>query len=469
MNFNFYILGTPSERYNQYPNDYTASLMSDWQAHLKGARLVICRKMNLIYYNYGQIIDKKRFIGFCVVFNGVHIARPKQLIALFKDIIENDLIKSGEILRYSKEGILHYNVTSFDECISEYESIKTLINAELETNESSLELQPLGHFGQDTPATININATDFEIVALTKLSNFVIVNDEDGSNGGYIDKLISDLRTQNIAATEKINLLQSEISKINRVKKQYFWIAILSIIVLISLVVLYFLNYNLSNVIANQRATISKDEKIISTLQDSINTNKKDLEYKIQHIDHLNLSISQYKDSIRTYVDEISNLNSELSKSRASLNATTAKLQALEEKVRNSSIVKAQSNIPLNITDIEIGNTDYNGNIINNYGSTIYSGNTLYLQPKIYYNGINAGATITLKIKWYDPSGTLSTGTSSSNGFSQQQALYVLDGANTYILQGWGSNNKGNWGKGIYRIEIWYGDMCLKSKTFNIY
>lgn len=93
----------------------------------------------------------------------------------------------------------------------------------------------------------------------------------------------------------------------------------------------------------------------------------------------------------------------------------------------------------------------------------------MYLTPRITYTGINTGRSINLKIRWYRPNGTMSSGDSSPSGFSQQNSLYVYSGSNTETLQGWGNKTKGYWGKGTYRIEIWYENVCLKAKTFTIY
>ncbi len=142
------------------------------------------------------------------------------------------------------------------------------------------------------------------------------------------------------------------------------------------------------------------------------------------------------------------------------------KQQLAEKESLLSSI--ANNNIPLIITDIQIGNTYYNGNIETNYGSTIYSRNTMYLTPRIKYMGLVSGNK-TLKVKWYNPSGTLSTGTSSTNGYSQSNSYYVSKGQNTLTLHGWGNETKGHWGSGTYKIEIWYENKCLSSKSFTIY
>ena len=93
----------------------------------------------------------------------------------------------------------------------------------------------------------------------------------------------------------------------------------------------------------------------------------------------------------------------------------------------------------------------------------------MYLQPRIKYYGISSG-TKTLKVKWFNPEGSLRTGTSSPYGFSQSDSHYIYSGAdNTLTMNGWGNETKGHWKAGTYRIEIWYGNTCLKSKSFTIY
>ena len=136
-------------------------------------------------------------------------------------------------------------------------------------------------------------------------------------------------------------------------------------------------------------------------------------------------------------------------------------LSTLKQKVGES--------YPLIISDIEIANTYRDGNIETDYGNTIYSSSTMYLQPRIKYYGISSG-TKTLKVKWFNPEGSLRTGTSSPYGFSQSDSHYIYSGAdNTLTMNGWGNETKGHWKAGTYRIEIWYGNTCLKSKSFTIY
>lgn len=158
---------------------------------------------------------------------------------------------------------------------------------------------------------------------------------------------------------------------------------------------------------------------------------------------------------------QISSLESEKSKLESAKRSAEDALSTLKQKVGDS--------YPLIISDIEIANVTYNGDIETNYGNTLYSSRTMYLKPRIKYYGISSGNK-TLKVKWYNPNGTLKIGSSSPSGFSQSESCYIYSGGdNAYSLNGWGNSTRGHWNTGTYRIEVWYGNTCLKSKTFTIY
>ena len=54
-------------------------------------------------------------------------------------------------------------------------------------------------------------------------------------------------------------------------------------------------------------------------------------------------------------------------------------------------------------------------------------------------------------------------------GFSQSDDYYFQEGNQSKNLWGLGNEPQGHWSAGTYRIEIWYENICLKSKTFEIY
>lgn len=162
-----------------------------------------------------------------------------------------------------------------------------------------------------------------------------------------------------------------------------------------------------------------------------------------------------------TAKEQISSLEGEKSDLESAKRSAEEALSTLKQMVGDS--------YPLIISNIEIANVTYNGDIETSYGNMLYSSRTMYLKPRIKYYGISSGNK-TLKVKWYNPNGTLKTGTSSPYGFSQSENCYIYSGSdNTYALSGWGNSTRGHWSAGTYRIEVWYGNTCLKSKTFTIY
>lgn len=143
MNFSFYILGTPEGRYSQYPDDYTASTLAGLQEGMAGARLVIYREMDLVHYAYTERLGNNSIIGFCLIFNKARIQKPRQLIRLFRFIIEKRLVESGEVIKYTDDGELRFKVRSMNECIKEYDRLKGFLNSEFENNASKYDIEPL--------------------------------------------------------------------------------------------------------------------------------------------------------------------------------------------------------------------------------------------------------------------------------------------------------------------------------------
>ncbi len=170
-----------------------------------------------------------------------------------------------------------------------------------------------------------------------------------------------------------------------------------------------------------------------------------------------------------------------VSKSSSRISALETKINSLEGDLRTANRERDAAKrelsdfkdnvgrtIPFVISDIEIANTSYDGTIETEFGSTIYSSRSMYLTPRIKYFGFTPGIK-NIYVKIYNAYGSLSTGSSSPDGYSYSTSIYVSTGQNTSQLSGWGSSTRGYWASGSYRIEIWYNNSCLRSKSFNIY
>lgn len=117
---------------------------------------------------------------------------------------------------------------------------------------------------------------------------------------------------------------------------------------------------------------------------------------------------------------------------------------------------------PLIITGIDVKNGG------EEYGQNIVSINTTYLYLRIKYIGLLSGK-VTLNVKWYKPDGSLSRGTSSPLNCSYEETYEIESGNGTLTLLGWGNETKGHWKSGMYRVEIWYKENILCSKSIEIY
>lgn len=430
MNFSFYFLGTPEGRYSQYPDDYTASTLAGLQEGMAGARLVIYREMDLVHYAYTERLGNSSIIGFCLIFNKARVQKPRQLIRLFRFIIEKRLVESGEVIKYTDDGELKFRVKSLNECVKEYDRLKGFINSEFENNASKYDIEPITttYNGVRSTGELDKNASDSQIVALTNQHNKVIVNDDNGIEHGYIPQIIASLREQNQKANEEIARLQEDNANLEKKKKQYSFVILLVLIILGCGVGLFFMNGSLNN---------TKNE-----------------------LSQARTEISELKSKLSSTTNELSSTKSTLKSTKEERDEAKKTLAELKEKIG--------STMPIVITNVEIANTYYDGSIETDYGNTIYSSNTRYLKPRITYTGINTGENITLNIKFYTPSG-LSTGSSSPYGCSYTCSMNVYSGENKETLSGWGGSSSGHWSRGSYRYEIWYNNVCLKAKTFSIY
>lgn len=282
MNFSFYLIGTPEGRYSQYPDDYTASTLSGLQSGMAGARLVIYREMDLVHYAYTERVGKDNIVGFCLIFNKVRIKKPRQLISLFRFIIEKRLVESGNIIKYTEGGELVFKVKSLNECAKEYDKLKSFINSEFETNSSKYGIEPLQSIynGVRSTGEAGQDFSDSQIITLTNKHNKVIVNDDSGIEHGYIPQVISALRTKNQKASEEIKRLHEENAALVKEKKQYLFVGILALVILVCAGALFLLNDNLKttqNQLTDAHITISnKDDKI-----SNLNTNIEKLELNL--------------------------------------------------------------------------------------------------------------------------------------------------------------------------------------------
>ena len=171
--------------------------------------------------------------------------------------------------------------------------------------------------------------------------------------------------------------------------------------------------------------------------------------------------ISSLNDQIYDKQETIDDLKDELEEAKT-------KMSDMQDNEKNleSALAKLP---PLLITDLQMGVTNNERDIMVPHGNTIYSSETMFLSPSISYYGIRS-EEVELHMKLFTPSGRMAYNVSESpSGFTNKTSFWTFKGENTRILNGWGKNVRGNWNAGSYRIEIWYGSTCLYSKDFEVF
>lgn len=126
--------------------------------------------------------------------------------------------------------------------------------------------------------------------------------------------------------------------------------------------------------------------------------------------------------------------------------------------------------IPITITEVIFSDQDYNGNIIRDFNSILWT-DTTYLTPKITYE-LKSSASNTLEIgrKIISPNGSLCTGTNSPIGLTCIDKIQSQGtGGYSCVLSGWGNQSKTCYDiPGQWRMEFYYGKHLLYKKTFEI-
>lgn len=443
MNSCVYIYGNLSNGYTQYPNeDYSSTIFHKFYSHSKSTtQIAIHRDDNLMYYAYLRKLEQNKYIGLCVLLNGIMITRFDGLFSLFEGVISN-LVVNGYLIKFDERGNLTANTNKLYMNPEEIDIIATSLKAGFNNLEASAKKLPPINYAVNNTSIKNFSVEDSEsdILQSSYTNGFTYIYKSKNFNTAAINSysgVLSRVSKQNDQLKkENANLIALN-EKIKKQKKQYQFVIILFIAVIGCCCGLFFLNNNL-------------------------NTTKKELVNANNTIEEKNQNIDEQRNRIGNMTSQLNNLQSSLSEEKEKREYAENKMQELKSLISSS--------IPIIITDMEIANAYQNGDIQTSYGSPIYSSSSMYLQPKITYTGIRDGESITLYAKLYGISGTLQTGSSSPRGYTFSSSMTVSSGSgNTHVLSGWGGASKGFWNRGTYRYEIWYGNVCLRAKTFTLY
>ncbi len=123
---------------------------------------------------------------------------------------------------------------------------------------------------------------------------------------------------------------------------------------------------------------------------------------------------------------------------------------------------------PISILSVMFGNTDFNNNVLTEYGEQLYT-DIQYLSPIVAYKKESDNAEmIKLGVRILNPKGELMRGNTSPISYTFENEITLLGKEGNFILSGWGNNNRNLFAAGIYHYEIWYNGKKLYSVALNI-
>ena len=434
MNSSVYVYGCLGNGYTQYPDDYAKVIYQNFFAKSTvSSQITIHRDNNLMYYGYIRKLDfSSQYIGFCVLLNGIMFSQIGRLFPIFENAVA-DLVARGEILHFSDRGEVTSSITNLNERQQEVERIVSVIQNQISDLGSYTRKLPPVSYGVSNNESKTFSESDKNediVNASCKFGYTYVLKDKD-----YDTVSLSSYKSVLIRLNkEKDNLynnyseLKTKYEKLTEQKKQYKKVVVLCVLIALCGIGLFFLKDSLDNTRNN--------------LKDARN------------------DITQKEGMIKTRDEKIVSLESSLSAEQSRRESAENELTELKNSYSDY--------MPVIITDVEIANVYNDGSVETDYGGTIYSSYSMYVKPKITYKGIKTGESISLDIKLYTPSG-LSRGSSSPSDCSWTESFYVSSGSNTQSFQGWGGSSKGHWTSGTYRYEFWYGNVCLKAKSFTIH
>lgn len=443
MNSSVYIYGELSNGYTQYPNeDHSSTIFQKFYTQSKSiTQIAIHRDGNLMYYAYFRKLEQNKYIGLCVLLNGIMITRFDGLFSLFEGVISN-LVTHGYLIKFDERGNLTANTNKLYMNPEEIDIVATSLKAGFNNLEASAKrLPPINYAVNNTSVKkFSVEDPEGDILQSSYTNGFTYIYKSKNFNTAAIDSyrgVLSRVSKQNDKLKKENADLIASNEKIKKQKKQYQFVIVLFIAVIGCCCGLFFLN-------------------------DNLNTTKNELADANNIIEGKNQNIAEQRNRISNMTLQINSLQSSLSEEKEKRESAENEMQELKSLVSSS--------VPIIITDIEIANVYQNGDIQTGYGSSIYSYSSMYLQPRITYTGIRDGESITLYAKLYGISGTLQTGSTSPSGYTFSSNMTISSGSgNTHVLLGWGGASKGFWSRGTYRYEIWYSNVCLKAKTFTLY
>lgn len=235
-----YIFSYVSGNYQQYTSDHSEAFLKPCCIDCKDThQIAIHRDGNLMYYTYLYKKNASSIYGLSVVCGEVCL-NLKWLYEYLQKMLESSANK-GVLFNYDKQGQIRKNVVSFATEAAEIDNVFRDIKNDLERYPLYWEQLPPEDLSVPLTGKISLAFNDDDKAKITEaLKHYhnVVVTMENTSPSSFSQTVLR-LNSEKEQLLVQKNGLEREIEVLKRQKKQYKWVGILGIVVLILGVIIW--------------------------------------------------------------------------------------------------------------------------------------------------------------------------------------------------------------------------------------
>lgn len=238
MNSSVYIFGNMSSGYTQYPDDYSKAIFTTFYKYSKATtQLTLHREGNLMYYGYIRKLEQNRYVGFCVVLNGLMLVKVDGLFNLFENVISN-LVEKGSLICFNISGNIEPCVKMLYLSQEEIFLITEALKAGFNKMEGSSKKIPNVDFsvGKDSKQAYSIEDDYNEIVKSSYTNGFTLIYKSKDYNTAQLNSyqaILLKLNNENASLKKENDKLKAEKNKILQQKNRFRFVIILFVVAIV--------------------------------------------------------------------------------------------------------------------------------------------------------------------------------------------------------------------------------------------
>ena len=245
MNGSVYIFGNLSSGYTQYPDEESTSLIfQKFYTKAKATtQIAIRRDGDLMYYAYIRKLEQDKYIGLCVLLNGVVLTTFEGLFSLYENVISN-LVTKGYLIKYNDKGDLIANTEHLYMNREEIDFVADSLKGGFDSMQSTaMKLPPVNYaISSESVAEFVVEDNVKEILKSSYTNGYTYIYKSKGFNTALMNSykgVLSKISKENAALKKKNAEISSQLQKAKIKQRNTFWVSVLGGIILVLGVILW--------------------------------------------------------------------------------------------------------------------------------------------------------------------------------------------------------------------------------------